>query len=114
MDTQDFIFAGYKKEMEGFLKSNPGMARRIAYKFHFEDYTTTELVEITLLKAKEKKIVLTPEAVQCLAQVYLLLSVFTRSRLFQLLDSLFPPSVRTIWNGGIANRLLSDSLEVGL
>mmetsp|Transcript_4585 Transcript_4585/g.16684 ORF Transcript_4585/g.16684 Transcript_4585/m.16684 type:complete len:297 (+) Transcript_4585:52-942(+) len=92
-----FIFAGYKKEMEGFLKSNPGMARRIAYKFHFEDYTTTELVEITMLKANDKKIVLTQEAIQSLPH---------------LLDSLFPPSVRTIWNGGIANRLISDSLEV--
>ena len=29
--VQDFIFAGYKKEMEGFLKSNPGMARRCTH-----------------------------------------------------------------------------------
>ena len=31
-----FIFAGYQAQMESFLLANPGMARRIAYKFHFE------------------------------------------------------------------------------
>ncbi|MFI3201522.1 MAG: AAA family ATPase [Eubacteriales bacterium] len=40
------IFAGYEKEMQEFRNSNPGISSRIAYTFHFEDYTTEELVEI--------------------------------------------------------------------
>ena len=40
------ILAGYEREMKDFLDVNPGLASRIAYKFHFEDYTTDELVQI--------------------------------------------------------------------
>ena len=40
------IFAGYTKEMQGFLNSNSGIASRIGYTIEFEDYTTTELIEI--------------------------------------------------------------------
>ena len=34
-----FIFAGYRAQMESFLAANPGMARRVAHAFHFDDYT---------------------------------------------------------------------------
>ena len=40
------IFAGYKKEMQDFLEMNPGILSRIGYKFDFQDYTTSELMEI--------------------------------------------------------------------
>lgn len=40
------IFAGYTKEMEQFLKTNPGLASRVPNKFVFEDYTPDEIVEI--------------------------------------------------------------------
>ena len=43
------IFAGYSKEMEIFLDSNPGLRNRVPNKFIFEDYTIDELVEIGLL-----------------------------------------------------------------
>ncbi|MDD6070804.1 MAG: AAA family ATPase [Clostridiales bacterium] len=40
------IFAGYKKEMSEFVDSNPGIASRIGFTFHFDDYTADQLVEI--------------------------------------------------------------------
>lgn len=40
------IMAGYPKEMEKLLESNPGLKSRFPYVFHFEDYTADELMEI--------------------------------------------------------------------
>jgi replication-associated recombination protein RarA len=41
-----WIIAGYKKQMEDFLKENPGLPSRFSEKFTFEDYTDEELVSI--------------------------------------------------------------------
>ncbi|CQR47591.1 Stage V sporulation protein K [Paraliobacillus sp. PM-2] len=41
------ILAGYKKEMEQFIASNPGLASRFKKYFHFPDYNAEELIEIT-------------------------------------------------------------------
>ncbi|WP_230083445.1 AAA family ATPase [Aerococcus tenax] len=38
------IFAGYTKEMEQFLKTNPGLKSRVPNTFLFEDYTADEIV----------------------------------------------------------------------
>ncbi len=40
------IVAGYKDEMSRFINSNPGLKSRFARSVHFEDYVTSELVEI--------------------------------------------------------------------
>lgn len=40
------IFAGYTKEMEEFLETNPGLKSRVSNRFIFEDYTKDEIVEI--------------------------------------------------------------------
>lgn len=42
------ILAGYRSEMTKFLNENSGFLSRIAYKLEFEDYTTEELIEMTL------------------------------------------------------------------
>ena len=42
------VFAGYTKEMEQFLKTNPGLKSRVPNEFDFEDYTPEETVEIGL------------------------------------------------------------------
>ena len=44
------IFAGYKNEMKGFVDANPGIASRVGYTFHFEDYSAEELKDIFMLK----------------------------------------------------------------
>jgi SpoVK/Ycf46/Vps4 family AAA+-type ATPase len=49
-----FIFAGYEKPMDLFLRANEGMARRIPYRFTFESYSKSELVEILKIMAESK------------------------------------------------------------
>ncbi|KAI8511817.1 hypothetical protein Bbelb_109170 [Branchiostoma belcheri] len=40
------IFAGYPEEMVSFLEVDPGMKFRVAYRFHFPDFSVEELAEI--------------------------------------------------------------------
>ncbi len=56
------IAAGYTNEMKQFLASNPGMQSRFNRKFEFEDYSPTELLEITNRFLKSKSLILTPES----------------------------------------------------
>lgn len=52
------VVAGYPKEMQSFLGSNPGIRSRFDHFLHFEDYRTDELLEIfdNLLRANEYQI----------------------------------------------------------
>lgn len=47
------IVAGYKNEMEGFVKSNPGLESRFNKYIEFSDYNSNELWDIFLLVCKE-------------------------------------------------------------
>lgn len=49
------ICAGYPKEMETFMNSNPGLRRRFSHTIHIDDYTPQELLEIYERAAKAKK-----------------------------------------------------------
>ena len=48
------ILAGYKKEMDALIGSNPGLQSRIKYYFTFEDYSMDELWQIFQIMASEK------------------------------------------------------------
>ncbi len=63
MEDRDtvFIFAGYEKEMEGFLRSNSGIESRIKYQFHFADYNDFELREILIRMAGDHGLVIDAE-----------------------------------------------------
>lgn len=52
------IFAGYEKEMEEFIRSNPGLKSRIGYLIKFKGYNVDELMEIfnKLLEKNKLKI----------------------------------------------------------
>jgi Holliday junction resolvasome RuvABC ATP-dependent DNA helicase subunit len=56
------MVAGYPKEMEVFLKSNPGLRSRFGNFYHLEDYSPEELQEIVARIAVEKNVSLTDEA----------------------------------------------------
>ena len=45
-DNLVVIFAGYTREMQGFLNANSGIVSRIGYTVEFEDYTVEELIKI--------------------------------------------------------------------
>lgn len=55
------IFAGYKKEMDEFIETNPGIKSRIGFTWEFPDYSTDELIDIAKLQAKTKNIILSKE-----------------------------------------------------
>lgn len=56
-----FIFSGYQKEMQEFIKFNSGLASRIGYYFNFEDYNVMQLYEIFEKKVSKCKMVLDEE-----------------------------------------------------
>ena len=82
--------------MESFLSANPGMARRIAHKFHFEDFSTAELAQIFARKARDKGLNASDEANKALAG---------------LIDAHFPSKIRSLWNAGLASRLISEAVQ---
>jgi stage V sporulation protein K len=61
---QDFvlILAGYKREMEWFLHSNPGLYSRFPIYITFPDYTVEELLQIGALMLKQRQYRLLPQA----------------------------------------------------
>jgi SpoVK/Ycf46/Vps4 family AAA+-type ATPase len=54
--------AGYPKQMETFLNSNPGLKSRFKMYYDFPDYTPQELIEIASLASKNKEIALSETA----------------------------------------------------
>ena len=63
------ILAGYTKEMEAMLKSNPGLKSRVSEVFNFEDLTIDELVSVADHYCEENKYKLSDEARERLKSV---------------------------------------------
>ncbi|MBD8070714.1 AAA family ATPase [Bacillus sp. PS06] len=53
-DDMVVVLAGYKEEMEGFLKTNPGLRSRFNNLIDFPDYSSEELLEIAEVIAKSE------------------------------------------------------------
>jgi len=88
------IFAGYKKEMERFTDSNPGIASRIAYTMHFKDYDENELTEIYLRKAGKAGFTVSKDAKK---------AVLDNMRYFQ--------NVKNFGNGRFAEKLYQETIQ---
>ncbi len=57
------ILAGYSREMENFLQSNPGLPSRFPLQIDFSDYSLDELLDIAQLMAEEREYKLTRQAI---------------------------------------------------
>ena len=57
------IVAGYKKEMEGFLKANTGLVSRFNKFIEFKDYTEEELIDILKMMANKSAMKIDEEAI---------------------------------------------------
>ena len=64
------IAAGYPKEMEIFLDSNPGFESRFEDNFLLNDYTADELLQIFELKCRSKKFHLQDETKETIRQMF--------------------------------------------
>ena len=56
------IFAGYEKEMDAMLNTNPGLMGRFPYKYRFSDYDAEQLMEIATRLLERDAYILTDEA----------------------------------------------------
>ncbi len=63
------MVAGYPKEMDSFINSNPGLKSRFRNHFYFNDYTPDELVAIAHFAADEKDVALSPDAEKQLKKI---------------------------------------------
>ena len=61
-----FIGAGYEREVDEFLKVNPGLAGRFNRKLRFESYSPDDLVEIAVRYGRPRATVLDPDACDAL------------------------------------------------
>ncbi|HMU04986.1 MAG TPA: AAA family ATPase, partial [Saprospiraceae bacterium] len=63
------IVAGYPKEMNHFIQSNPGLKSRFKHFFEFTDYLPQELIEIARLLSQSKEISFTTESFDLLKEI---------------------------------------------
>ena len=56
------VFAGYEKEMDAMLNTNPGLMGRFPYKYKFKDYNAGQLMEIANRLFERDAYILTDEA----------------------------------------------------
>lgn len=64
------VAAGYPKEMERFLASNPGLQSRFGEDFLLQDYTAEELTKIFEIKCQDKKFFLDDEVRQLITSIF--------------------------------------------
>lgn len=75
-DNLILILAGYHKEMEDFIMTNPGLRSRFPITILFEDYTIDELVQIAELMVERREYKMSKAAK---AKLYNLLSLKRRA-----------------------------------
>ena len=63
------MVAGYPKEMNSFINSNPGLKSRFRNYYHFDDYTPDELIGISKYAADEKDVVLSDTALKKMKKI---------------------------------------------
>ncbi len=56
------IGAGYPKEMQTFIESNPGLKSRFSHYFHFDDYMPEELYDIAIFASKNNEVTFSNDA----------------------------------------------------
>jgi SpoVK/Ycf46/Vps4 family AAA+-type ATPase len=99
------ILAGYKEEMKEFLKTNSGLKSRFPNIIDFEDYTSEEMYEISVVTAKSKGYRISEDCREPLIKLYDKKQIKGKS------DSGNGRLVRNIIEAAILNhsrRLLSD------
>ena len=87
------IAAGYPKEMDRFLDSNPGFQSRFSEDFLLKDYTSEELTKIFEIKCNSKKFFLDDE---------------TRHLITKIFENMINAKLKNWANGRVAENLERD------
>ena len=61
-DNLIVILAGYKDEMDWFLRTNPGLRSRFPIKIEFNDYSVEELIQIAKMMVEKRQYRLSQKA----------------------------------------------------
>jgi len=93
-----WIFAGYKKEMDNFLKMNDGLLRRLPQRFDLRDYTSQELRDIFRAKLTKLQEDLHP------ADLW--------DRLPGLIEDIMPKKLLEKTNAGLADQLYDKTNRI--
>ena len=94
------MVAGYPREMENFLDSNPGLKSRFNYFFHFDDYIPEELLQIALLAAQQRSVSITEDS---------------QKFLFDALTEAFRNRDKTFGNARFAHAVIEEAkMNLGL
>jgi SpoVK/Ycf46/Vps4 family AAA+-type ATPase len=88
------MVAGYPKEMDTFVMSNPGLKSRFKNHYHFEDYTPDELVKIAEFSAKKR-------------DVYL--STAAKEKVTKIITKAYRKRDRTFGNARFAHALIEEA-----
>lgn len=88
------MVAGYPKEMETFINSNPGLKSRFRNHYHFEDYTPDELVEIAKFAARERDVNFSSDA---------------KNQITKIVTNAFRKRDRTFGNARFAHALVDEA-----
>ena len=95
-DQLAVILAGYSKEMESLIRSNPGLSSRINTTIDFEDYTPVDLGKIFQVLCEQNQYKLPGES---------------RHRLLVGFDYLYQKRDRHFGNGRLARNCFEDSVR---
>ncbi|MDI3256305.1 MAG: AAA family ATPase [Kyrpidia sp.] len=111
------ILAGYPREMDAFLRLNPGLPSRFPIQLAFDDYTVDELMTIADRTAAERDYRLSPEARRQLAswlsELTLRKAAFGNARLVRnLLERAIRRQARRLVQSGRADREALITLRV--
>eukprot|EP00818_Percolomonas_sp_WS_P005106 CAMPEP_0117436234 /NCGR_PEP_ID=MMETSP0759-20121206/901_1 /TAXON_ID=63605 /ORGANISM="Percolomonas cosmopolitus, Strain WS" /LENGTH=698 /DNA_ID=CAMNT_0005227825 /DNA_START=34 /DNA_END=2130 /DNA_ORIENTATION=- len=93
-----FIFAGYKKPMQRFIQSNPGIFRRVDFKLDFDDYSCHELSEIAVLNVHLSGYRLAPNVNAEIVE--------------KMLEKHTNEQFRSQMNGGLSEKLVQFAIQV--
>ncbi|MFD1293976.1 AAA family ATPase [Lutibacter holmesii] len=88
------MVAGYPKEMERFMASNPGLKSRFRNYYHFKDYSPNELTAIAMYAAHKKEVVLSEAAI---------------SKLSKIITNAFRDRDHTFGNARLINALIDEA-----
>jgi SpoVK/Ycf46/Vps4 family AAA+-type ATPase len=69
-DRLVIVLAGYPRDMDRFLRSNPGLASRFSTRVTFPSYTARDLTRIAIMQAEQAGDVFEPEAIRVLEQIF--------------------------------------------